>query len=441
MSGLLRGLPAVCALGIAALCGLVVIGPVAPAYAATACTATLCVLDGTAKDALNVHPGTLRVTGSILINSTDSEAAKVSGPVTATGTIGGPAAPAGFTTTGGGTYSPTPTNQPAGTDPFATLAQCPAATACPATPMLPFPSVNVAGTTQTINPGVFASITVSSGGQLTLNPGTYVVTTAFSASGTTTRVTGTGVTIYLACAAYPLPCLIPGAGAAYDAQAASVTLSAPTSGSYAGLAMFADRKNTADISIRANAFSTLGAVYAAKGRLLVSGSSASLTRAVVGTVDESGQNSLLLIGLPTGGLSITVPTPVALGATAPGSTLSVHIGSVTVSDQRGLANASWTATVSATDLITGAGTTAETIAKSLESYWSGPATSTTGVGTFTPGQVNAANAQPLSTPRTAFTLTAGTGSNSANWNPTLVVQVPAQAVKGTYAATLTHSVA
>lgn len=43
--------------------------------------------------------------------------------------------------------------------------------------------------------------------------------------------------------------------------------------------------------------------------------------------------------------------------------------------------------------------------------------------------------------RSKFTLTAGSSVNSATWNPTLSVAVPAAAVAGTYAATITHSVA
>ena len=55
-------------------------------------------------------------------------------------------------------------------------------------------------------------------------------------------------------------------------------------------------------------------------------------------------------------------------------------------------DAMWITTVSSTDFTTGAATTPETVTKSNVSYWSGPATATTGQGTFTPGQATAANA-------------------------------------------------
>ena len=143
---------------------------------------------------------------------------------------------------------------------------------------------------------------------------------------------------------------------------------------------------------------------------------------------------------PVGFLSISVPSAVSLPATAPGGTISARLGTVTVTDNRALGSASWTATVTGTAFTTGGGSGPETIPATQVTYWSGPATATSGSGTFTPGQPNAASAVDLSTARTAFSLTGGSGVNSASWNPTLSVLVPAGAVGGTYTATITHSV-
>jgi hypothetical protein len=99
--------------------------------------------------------------------------------------------------------------------------------------------------------------------------------------------------------------------------------------------------------------------------------------------------------------------------------------------------------VTATNFTTGTGTPAQTIPSSDVSYWSGIATATTGLslGSFTPGQATAANAQSLSTSRTAYSLSgASLVANSATWNPTLVVHLPAGALAGAYTGTLTHSV-
>ncbi|MEV0151940.1 MULTISPECIES: hypothetical protein [unclassified Nonomuraea] len=143
------------------------------------------------------------------------------------------------------------------------------------------------------------------------------------------------------------------------------------------------------------------------------------------------------------GLTITVPTPtVNIGSGTPGTQISGSLGTVTVSDQRAALNATWVASVIAGSggFTTGGGTTPETIPTSAVLYWSGPATAATG-GVPTPGQLNAAAAQSLDVSRTAFSKTSGSGDNSAAWNPTIVINVPAQAVAGTYTGTVSHSVA
>ncbi|WP_250563636.1 hypothetical protein [Sphaerisporangium fuscum] len=139
-------------------------------------------------------------------------------------------------------------------------------------------------------------------------------------------------------------------------------------------------------------------------------------------------------------LTISVPNgPVNIGSNTPGNQITGQLGTVTVSDQRAALTATWTATVSATGFTTGSGTAAETIPATGIAYWSGPATATT--GTFVPGQANAAAAVTLDQPRTAFSKTTGSGDNSAAWNPTLIVTIPAQAVAGLYTGVVNHQVA
>jgi hypothetical protein len=147
------------------------------------------------------------------------------------------------------------------------------------------------------------------------------------------------------------------------------------------------------------------------------------------------------ITIAGGALAITVPASTALPGAVPGGATSAPLGTVTVTDQRGIASASWTATVTGTAFVTGGGTAPETIPPAQVTYWSGPATAVAGTGTFTPGQATAAAAVSLTTPRTAFSLISGSPVNSASWNPVLSVSVPAGAVAGTYTATITHSVA
>jgi hypothetical protein len=146
--------------------------------------------------------------------------------------------------------------------------------------------------------------------------------------------------------------------------------------------------------------------------------------------------------IPSGPLSITAPAATLLGATAPSGTVTTPLGDVTVTDARALLAPTWTATVSSTDFTTGSATPAETIANTDVTYWSGPATAISGSGvTFIPGQPTSADQVPLSSAPTVCWLTSGIGINSASWNPTITVQIPASGIAGLYTGTVTHSAA
>jgi len=142
-----------------------------------------------------------------------------------------------------------------------------------------------------------------------------------------------------------------------------------------------------------------------------------------------------------GTLDITVPATADLGIDTPSATLSGQLGSVTVMDGRASADGSWQAAVSTTDFRTRGGVPSETVSANDVFYWSGPATATTGDGTFTPGQVDAAAVDRLGDLSVAFTHVGGTGNNTATWNPTLVVNIPLFVQAGIYTGTVTHSVA
>jgi hypothetical protein len=178
------------------------------------------------------------------------------------------------------------------------------------------------------------------------------------------------------------------------------------------------------------------------GRALAVSAVFIVSTAPVAAYAATSGNTTTTFAVTGGALAITVPpSTVSLGSGTPGSQITAQLGAVQVTDARALLAAAWTSSVTATSFTTGGGTGPETIPNSAVSYWSGPATATTGFGTFTPGQANAAAAVTLATSRTAFTLSSGVGDNSATWNPTLIVSVPAAAVVGTYTGTVTHSVA
>jgi hypothetical protein len=140
----------------------------------------------------------------VMVNSDDPQAAVLqsSGDLTADwiGVVGG-----WITTSGSGGFTPTPdTGLGPLPDPLADLP----------TPdqlgLLPdLGSVTVGSADQTIDPGIYDTIAVTGGGDLILDPGTYVVTGGLTLSAG--AVVGSGVTIYLACAGYPTPCSGPGA--------------------------------------------------------------------------------------------------------------------------------------------------------------------------------------------------------------------------------------
>jgi hypothetical protein len=139
----------------------------------------------------------------------------------------------------------------------------------------------------------------------------------------------------------------------------------------------------------------------------------------------------------SGALSISVPASASFGSVPSGATVvSALLGNVQVVDARASTAGSWTATVSSTSFVTGAGSPAETVPASDVRYDPGNAIATTGTGTFTPGADGS-----LATPITAFSASSEVGSTSVTWDPQITITIPPAAVAGTYTGTITHSVA
>jgi hypothetical protein len=155
------------------------------------------------------------------------------------------------------------------------------------------------------------------------------------------------------------------------------------------------------------------------------------------TAFSAGAATDVTFTLTAGGLSISAPSgTVPLGsqvASTSSSTISGQLGTVTVSDQRGGAALTWTATAistSFTPLPTGPANPASNV-----SYAAGAITVT---GTVTAAAVAAPSLIGVST---VVSGSAGTGISTASWNPTISVFVPANYAPGVYTATITHSVA
>ncbi|MGX4738494.1 hypothetical protein [Kitasatospora griseola] len=133
----------------------------------------------------------------------------------------------------------------------------------------------------------------------------------------------------------------------------------------------------------------------------------------------------------SGALTLSVPASAVLGSGAPGTSISAPIGPCTVVDNRALLSASWTVTAAETDFVNGP----STIPAADATYTVGSVT-TTGTITVTSTNVTLSNSA-----QTVLTGSAGVGDNTATWDPTVTVSVPASAVSGLYTGTLTQSVA
>jgi hypothetical protein len=172
--------------------------------------------------------------GPMIVNSTDSSAIFLGNNAALTAPSITIATGGSYSLGSGATITPTPTNAAPIADPLLAI---------------PYPSLGGVATAYTappgisgISPGVYSSITVGSGRTVNMGAGTYVVTGSISISGI---LLGTaGVTVFLACPSYPTACTAGSFGAQFSVTG-TMTLSPPTSGSYAGLTVFADRNNQA----------------------------------------------------------------------------------------------------------------------------------------------------------------------------------------------------
>jgi len=136
-----------------------------------------------------------------------------------------------------------------------------------------------------------------------------------------------------------------------------------------------------------------------------------------------------------GALSISAPTgSVDLGsvlASASAQSVSSPLGVVTVTDSRA-GTLGWVATAGATDF---------TGPQSISVSTPGSVTYSPGTATVTgTANVAATDEDHLYPTVPVQTATGVSGANTAAWNPTIKVTIPANALAGTYSTTITHSV-
>jgi hypothetical protein len=159
-----------------------------------------------------------------------------------------------------------------------------------------------------------------------------------------------------------------------------------------------------------------------------------LTFSVPAAADSSGGTP---VTFEVGGATLDISVPagsVDLGAVVASSsaqTVSANLGMVTVTDGRG-GTTGWTVTAVATDFSGPQSISVSAVGGS--GYTAGP-TNVTGTAAVAGSDLNA-----LYPPAAVQTATGVSGLNSASWNPTISVAVPANALVGTYGTSITHSV-
>ena len=230
---------------------------------------SIIVLDPTAGGALTLSgQASIKVGGGIYVYSSNStNALSASGNASATtSTI---QVVGHVQRSGNASLSPAPTTGvTALADPLATL-PLPSTTG-----LTNYGSVNVSGSSsRTISPGIFSQITVSGNASLTFNPGIYIIEGGGLTVSGGASVTGSGVTIYNGGTNYTPPASDGGNfGAITFSGNGTVNLTAPTSGTYAGILIFQARNNPHAITVSGNATVMSGTIYASGAQLVESGS-------------------------------------------------------------------------------------------------------------------------------------------------------------------------
>jgi hypothetical protein len=270
-------------------------------------------LDPKASGAVNISgSAVLNVPGILDVdsNSTTALLANNNAQITAAsiGVVGG------SSIKGKATVSPKPTKIASFSDPLASL---PAPTGGTKQS-----SVNLTSGSLTINPGIYSKISVSGTGQLTLNPGLYILAGGgLSVSGGS--VSGSGVTIFNMGSNYP------NSGGFFGyitlTNNATVNLTAPTTGTYAGIAVFQARASTRGITLGNSAVLNLnGGILYAPAALLSETGSAQLQHGSL-VVDELVCNGTTSITAPARRGNPPVPQAGSHGAPATGSANSLGV--------------------------------------------------------------------------------------------------------------------
>jgi Flp pilus assembly protein TadG len=245
----------------------------------------------------------------ILDNSVSSNAIALTGSGAVVAQSLGVAATApGYSITGSGRITPTPTAGIAqASDPLAFL---PTPTVAPSTPCAAFTANG--STPVTLTPGCYGGLTINGSGTVTMNPGNYLFNgpVVFNGSGAVTmgsgiyefnsslnftgseNITGTGVTLYVTTAA----------GSVNLTGSGTMSLSAPTSGTYNGILFFEQRGDTNALTITGSHTTNFsGIFYLPSANVILTGSEAMTYNAafVVNQLSVTGSQTITLNNFAT----------------------------------------------------------------------------------------------------------------------------------------------
>ena len=247
----------------------------------TAPLASLYLLNPTANGALTISgSAAITVPGVVEVDSNSTTAIAASGAASITAM--GIQIVGRYSATGSARLSPTPSTGVASfADPLASLP-------VPSVTGTSNGAVTIGGvTTETLQPGIYSSINISASASVTMAPGIYVIKGGGLTVSGAASLTGSGVTIYNAGSNYP------STGGSFGgitlSGSGTMTLSAPTTGTYAGIVIFQSRDNTQTLNFSGAEVSGLnGSVYAPGASLTLSGSASLKDALIVNTMNLSG---------------------------------------------------------------------------------------------------------------------------------------------------------
>jgi hypothetical protein len=248
------------------------------------------ILNPSASGALSVSGNaSINIPGEVVVDSNSSSALSAAGNAQISASVIDVLG--GFQKTGSVTISPAPTTGVSVADPLAALT--------PPSPggLTNYGSVSFTDGSHTINPGIYSQIKVSGNASVTMSAGSGATPGIYIIEGGGLTVTGnaslSGQNIFIYNTGSNYPSSAGNFGGITLSGNGTFSLTAPTSGPYAGVAIFQSRANTRALSFSGNAMSGIsGIIYAPNALLSFSGNSQLQSALDVGMLNLSGNVAL-----------------------------------------------------------------------------------------------------------------------------------------------------